>query len=276
MDIIRNSIAEVKRRINKHVLDKAFIKRDFSYRFTNQSSVDDQILTMVIRPRVLVDCNIVGGVMALIPLDGLPVDKPNHVTTIIHIPKTRTNNKSIISVSNVNYYDLGVSGLYSGAAGYGYNSSIDMGENTAAMNAALGIMASLDRIPITSTSDAQLVAENTIMIKDVFAMPPSAVLRCTLENDDQLSNIQPRSYHDFFQLVEFAVKAHIYNELIVDIDMGELQGGQTLGIFKQIVEGYADAEQNYQDKLKAWMAISIMNDTPAFHRFIKLTVGANR
>jgi hypothetical protein len=231
---------------------------------------------MVIRPRVLVDCNIVGGVMALIPLDGLPADKPNHVTTIIHIPKTRTNNKSIISVSNVNYYDLGVSGLYSGAAGYGYNSSIDMGENTAAMNSALGIMASLDRIPITSTSDAQLVAENTIMIKDVFAMPPSAVLRCTLENDDQLSNIQPRSYHDFFQLVEFAVKAHIYNELIVDIDMGELQGGQTLGIFKQIVEGYADAEQNYQDKLKAWMAISIMNDTPAFHRFIKLTVGANR
>lgn len=276
MDIIRNSIAEVKRRINKHVLDKAFVKRDFSYRFTNQSSVDDQILTMVIRPRVLVDCNILGGVMAMIPLDGLPVDKPNHVTTIIHIPKTRTNNKSIISVSNVNYYDLGVSGLYSGAAGYGYNSSIDMGENTAAMNAALGIMASLDRIPITSTSDTQLVAENTIMIKDVFAMPPSAVLRCTLENDDQLSNIQPRSYHDFFQLVEFAVKAHIYNELIVDIDMGELQGGQTLGIFKQIVEGYADAEQNYQDKLKAWMAISIMNDTPAFHRFIKLTVGANR
>jgi hypothetical protein len=77
-------------------------------------------------------------------------------------------------------------------------------------------------------------------------------------------------------LVEFAVKAYIYNELIVDIDMGELQGGQQLGIFKQIVEGYADAEQNYQDKLKSWMAISVMNDTPAFHRYLKLSVGANR
>ncbi len=276
MDIIRNSIAEVKRRINRHVLDKAFIKRDFSYRFTNQSSVDDQILTMVIRPRVLVDCNIVGGVTAMIPLDGLPVDKPNNFTTIIHIPKSRTMNKSIVSVQNVNYYDLGVSGLYSGAAGYGYNSAIDMGENTAATNAALGVMAALDRIPITSTSDAQLVSENTIMIKDVFAMPPTAVLRCVLENDDNLNNIQPRSYHDFFQLVEFAVKAYIYNELIVDMDMGELQGGQALGIFKQIVDGYSDAEQNYQDKLKAWMAISVMNDAPAFHRLIKLTVGANR
>lgn len=276
MDIIRNSIAEVKRRINRHILDKAFVKRTFDYRLTNQSNVDDQILTHVIRPRVLLDCNIVGGVTAMVPLDGLPVDKPNNYITIIHIPKSRTNNKSIISVSNVNYYDLGISGLYSGAPGYGYNASIDMTENTAAMNGALGIMASLDRIPITSTSDAQLVAENTIMIKDVFAMPPTAVLRCTLENDENLSNIQPRSYHHFFQLVEFAVKAHIYNELIVDMDMGELQGGQQLGIFKQIVESYSDAEQNYQDKLKGWMAVSVMNDAPAFHRFIKLAVGANR
>lgn len=276
MDIIRNSIAEVKRRVNRHILDKAFIQRTFDYRFTNQTNVDDQILTMVIRPRVLLDCNLVGGVTAMVPLDGLPIDKPNNYITIIHVPKTRTNNKSIISVSNVNYYDLGISGLYSGAPGYGYNASIDMTENTASMNAALGIMASLDRIPITSTSDAQLVAENTIMIKDVFAMPPTAVLRCTLENDENLSNIQPRSYHDFFQLVEFAVKAYIYNELIVDMDMGELQGGQSLGIFKQLVESYSDAEQNYQDKLKAWMAISVMNDGPAFHRFIKLAVGANR
>ncbi len=276
MDIIRNSIAEVKRRINRHILDKAFINRTFDYRYTNQSNVDDQILTMVIRPRVLLDCNIVGGVTAMVMLDGLPIDKPNNYITIIHIPKSRTNNKSIISVSNVNYYDLGISGLYSGAPGYGYNASIDMTENTAAMNGALGIMASLDRIPITSTSDAQLVAENTIMIKDVFAMPPTAVLRCTLENDENLSNIQPRSYHHFFQLVEFAVKAYIYNELIVDMDMGELQGGQQLGIFKQIVESYSDAEQNYQDKLKAWMAVSVMNDAPAFHRFIKLAVGANR
>jgi hypothetical protein len=276
MDIIRYSIAETKRRINKHILEKAFIKRTFDYRFTSQTNVDDQMLTMVLRPRVLLDCNLVGGVTAMIPLDGLPIDKPNNYITIIHIPKTRTNNKSIISVSNVNYYDLGISGLYSGAPGYGYNASIDMTENTASMNAALGIMASLDRIPITSTSDAQLVAENTIMIKDVFAMPPTAVLRCTLENDENLSNIQPRSFRDFAQLVEFAVKSYIYNELIVDMDMGELQGGQSLGVFKQIVESYADAEQNYQDKLKSWMAISVMNDTPAFHRLIKLAVGANR
>lgn len=276
MDIIRYSIAEVKRRVNRHILDKAFTKRTFDYRYTNQINVDDQILSLVLRPRVLLDCNLVGGVTAMVPLDGLPIDKPNNYITIIHVPKTRTNNKSIISVSNVNYYDLGISGLYSGAPGYGYNASIDMTENTASMNAALGIMASLDRIPITSTSDAQLVAENTIMIKDVFAMPPTAVLRCTLENDENLSNIQPRSFKDFAQLVEFAVKSHIYNELIVDMDMGELQGGQALGIFKQIVESYSDAEQNYQDKLKAWMAISVMNDGPAFHRFIKLAVGANR
>lgn len=276
MDIIRNSIAEVKRRINRHILDKVFIKRDFTYRYTNQSTVDDQILSLVIRPRVLVDCNLAGGISALIPLDGLPVDKPNNYITIIHIPKTRTNGKSIISVSNINYYDLGVSGLYGGAAGYGYNTALSSNENTAAMNSAMGIMASLDHIPITSTSDALLVGENTIKVTDVFTMPANAILRCILENDEGLGNIQPRSYPDFFQLVEFAVKSYIYNEIIVDMDMGELQGGQALGVFKQIVEGYADSEQNYQDKLRSWRAISVMNDTPAFHRFIKLSIGANR
>lgn len=276
MDIIRNSIAEVKRRINRHILDKVFIKRDFTYRYTNQSTVDDQILSLVIRPRVLVDCNLAGGISALIPLDGLPVDKPNNYITIIHIPKTRTNGKSIISVSNINYYDLGVSGLYGGAAGYGYNTALSSNENTAAMNSAMGIMASLDHIPITSTSDALLVGENTIKVTDVFTMPANAILRCILENDEGLGNIQPRSYPDFFQLVEFAVKSYIYNDIIVDMDMGELQGGQALGVFKQIVEGYADSEQNYQDKLRSWRAISVMNDTPAFHRFIKLSIGANR
>lgn len=276
MDIVRSSIAEVKRRINRHILDKAFVKKDFTYRFNNQANVDDEILSTVIRPRVMVDCNLGGGISALIPLDGLPVDKPNNFITIVHIPKSRTNGKSIISVSNVNYYDLGVSGLYGGAAGYGHNTTLSTNENTATMNSAMGIMASLDHIPITSTSDALLVGENTIKITDVFTMPANAVLRCVLENDEGLANIQPRSYPDFFQLVEFAVKAYIYNELIVDIDMGELQGGQSLGIFKQIVEGYADSEQNYQEKLRSWRAISVMNDTPAFHRFIKLTIGANR
>jgi hypothetical protein len=276
MDIIRGALAEVKRRINRHILDKAFIKRDFTYRLTNQSTVDDQIMSSVIRSRVLVDCNLAGGISALVPLDGLPVDKPNNYITIIRIPKTRTNGKSIISVSNVNYYDLGVSGLYGGAAGYGYNTTLSANENTAAMNSAMGIMASLDHIPITSTSDATLIAENTVKITDVFTMPANAILRCVLENDEELSNIQPRSYPDFFQLVEFAVKSHIYNELIVDLDKGELVGGQELGIFKQIIEGYADSEQNYQDKLKAWKAISFMNDTSAFHRYLKLTIGANR
>jgi hypothetical protein len=276
MDIIRGALAEVKRRINRHILDKAFIKRDFTYRLTNQSTVDDQIMSSVIRSRVLVDCNLAGGISALVPLDGLPVDKPNNYITIIRIPKTRTNGKSIISVSNVNYYDLGVSGLYGGAAGYGYNTTLSSNENTAAINSAMGIMASLDHIPITSTSDATLIAENTVKITDVFTMPANAILRCVLENDEELSNIQPRSYPDFFQLVEFAVKSHIYNELIVDLDKGELVGGQELGIFKQIIEGYADSEQNYQDKLKAWKAISFMNDTSAFHRYLKLTIGANR
>lgn len=276
MDIVRSAIAEVKRRINRHVLDKAFLKPNSWYQINAQATVEDQINTLVIRPRVMFDCNLVGGITALIPLAGLPVDRPANNIAIIKIPKERSYGKSIISVSNVNYYDISVTGLFGSLPGFGYSNLLDGSDGSAVMSSATSVLAALDNIPITSTSNVTLIGENTIRLMDIFTMPSNSVLRCYLENDENLANIQPRSWPEFFKLVEFATKAYIYNELIVDLDTSELQGGQALGVFKSIVESYSEAEQNYQDLLKSWRAVAFMNDNDSQQRFIKMLMGANR
>jgi len=277
MSAIGYAIDQIKHRIPRAILEKVFIRKTFDWRTTVNTNIDEQILLNVIKARVLVDCNLVGGTQVLIPLDGLPFDKPNDFTTVIHIPKTRTQGRSINSVLHVAFLNQSLVSSYASTSSVGGNNQYNSSENSAVMGAAVGMMAAMDKIPITSTANVQLISENTIMIKDVVSIPSNGYLRCILDNDENLNHIQPRSYPAFAKLVEFAVKAYIYNELIIQVDAAELQGGQTLGIFKTILEGYSDAEQNYEDYLREkFTAISLMQDSDSYRRLIKLTIGGHR
>ena len=277
MSAINYALDQIKYRIPKAILDKTFINRSYEWRTTVNSNLDEQITVNVIRSRVLVDCNLVGGTQAVIPLDGLHFDKPNDFTTVIHIPKNRTQQRSINSVLHVAFLGQGLNSSYAATNSIGGNGQYSSGENSALMGAAVGAMAAMDKIPVTSTANVQLISENTIMIKDVISIPGNGYLRCILANDENLNHIQPRSYPAFAKLVEYATKAYIYNELIIQVDMAELQGGQNLGIFKTILEGYSDAEENYQNYLKEkFEAILFQNDSESYRRLVKLTLGGHR
>jgi hypothetical protein len=135
----------------------------------------------------------------------------------------------------------------------------------------------MNKIPVTSTAQVEVIAENTVSIKDSLRLVSSMYLRCTLANDENLTNINPRSYPYFTKLVEYATKAYIYNDLIVKIGSNELQGGFELGVSKSIIESYSDAEQNYQDYLEnTWRRVAFMNDKPAHRRLITAMMGGNR
>ena len=273
---------ECKYRIPPQLLDKVFVDGGQFWRATAKSSVDEQIESLVIRPRVLVDCNLVGGTQALIPLVGLEMSRPLDYTTVVRIPKDRTRGLSINSVLNVTFFNsaaiagyagAGVVGMGSMGGGTGYNGT----DNSAMMAALSGNMAAFDKIPMTSTSRVELVAENTILIYDGINLPNNSYLRCVLANDEDLSNLHLRAYPFFCNLVEYAVKAYIYNQLIVTIDTGELWYGQNLGVFKEIVSSYADSNENYRTYLKEVIeAMLVSNDTQTSMRYLKLVIGGNR
>ena len=284
MNPIKKAIEEAKYRIPRQLLERVFIDGSTFGRTNWRSNLDEQILALVVRPRVLVDCNLIGGTQELIPLQGLAfVSPPDYQwATVVHIPKDRTFNKSINSVLNVMFFNTaqiagfaGASMLASGQGTSMFNPSAS--DNSALMAATAGVLAAMDKIPYTSTSRVQLCGENTILIRDGMTIPQNSYARVVLSNDENLTNLQLRSYRHFSNLVEHAIKAYIYNELIVQVDVAELRYGQQLGVFKEIVTSYADANSNYLDYLtNTWEKVAFMNDDETHLRFIKAVIGGYR
>lgn len=267
MGPLSKCIDEVKFRIPRAILEAVFIKRAQHWRLT-PASLDEHILNEVVRPRVLVDCNLVGGTEVFIPLDGVPLERGNDYTTVYRIPKDKTQGRSIMSVLNITFSDPTKVSSYGVAAG---------AHNSIMMQAGQAVMDAMGSMPVTSTAYVQLIGENVVMVRDTVVLPANIYLRCLLENDENMSHLQLKSYRDFSKLVEYAVKAYIYNEYVIPMDMGELYGGQALGRFKEIIDSYADAEELYQDFLRdKWQKISLMNDREQHTRFLRTLLGGFR
>ena len=267
MNAISKAVDEVKFRIPRPILEAVFIKRAQDYR-VQPISLDAHLINEVIRPRVMVDCDLIGGTEAFIGLGDIEVTRTNNYTSVYRIPKSKTNGRTITSVLNITFSDPTANSNYGSSTGC---------QNTELLTVGQAMLDAYGTMPITSTAKVQLIGENVVMVRDTVQLPANIYLRCILANDQAMSHLQMRSYRAFAQLVEYAVKAYIFNEYVVQMDIGELYGGQTLGRFKDIIDGYADAEELYQTYLRENMEkIFLMNDTEQFTRFMRSIVGGQR
>lgn len=258
---------EIGFRIPRPILEAAFIPREYRWRNT-PPSLEEQMLALVIRPRVLVDCNLVGGTEAFIPLDGVPYTRTNDYTSVYRIPKSATQGRSINSVLNITFSDPTKASSYGVAAGQ---------QNTTMLQAGSAVMDAMASIPVSSTARVQLIGENVVMVRDTVVLPANIYLRCILANDENMSHLQLRSYGHFANLGVFAIKAYIYNQMIIEMDLGELHGGQLLGRFKEVIDTYADSEELYQTYLTEKMQkVLFQNDSESMGRFLRLIIGGNR
>ena len=260
-------LSEVHYRIPRQILDAVFIDRNIHWRDT-PPSIDDQIMALVIRPRVLVDCDLVGGIEAFINLNGVPFQRSDDYTSVYRIPKKLTNNRSINSVLNITFSDPSKISSYGVAAGQ---------QNTMMLQLGSAVMDAHGSIPVTSTAKVQLIGENVVMVRDTVILPANIYLRCILANDENMSHIQLRSYPQFAELGVLAVKAYIYNEYSIQMDIGQLLGGMAIGKFKEIVDSYADSDELYRVFLnEKWRKIALMSDNESFSRILKMIVGGSR
>ena len=267
MDCVRYALANVKRIIPVDILRTVFTPVENGYRDAFMS-LDEQLMAIVIRPHVLVDCNLVGGVEVFIPLDGIPVYRQNDYTSIYRIPKDKTQGHSIMSVMNITFSDPTKVSSYGVAAG---------DQNTFMLQGAQAVMDAMGSMPVTSTAYVQLIGENVVMVRDTVVLPANIYLRCQLANDENMAHIQLRSYRNFAKLVELAVKSYIYNQYIIPMDKGQLVGGQNIGRFKEVIDSWADAEELYQTYLtEKWTKIAAMNDRETWMRDIRMIMGGQR
>lgn len=267
MNIISKALNEVSYRIPKEILKETFNNRTIHWR-DKPISIEEQITNQVIRPRVLVDCNLVGGTEAFIPLEGLEAEIIDNFTSVYRISKQKTQGRSIMSVLSVSFTTQSI------ASAAGALSGIKPGSVTDVGLAGMAMADSFSSIPITSTARVSLIGENTIMIRDTAPIASYGYIRCILGNDENLANMQLRTIPDFCRLVELAVKSYIYNELTIRIGMAQLSGGQDLGKFKEIVDSYSDSEEMYADFLRTvWAKVSFFNDHQSSTRFLKMLIG---
>lgn len=261
---IEKAIQEIKYIIPEEVLDLVFLKKAYTYR-DRPTNLDREIIKKVIAPRVIVDCNLLGGVDYIVPL----LDQYREVTeewmAVYTIPKEFTDNRSIISILGMMYMNP-------------YMVSAPAGQNISGwshiMSSSQAVLEAMSPIPNFSSSEVSLEGENTIMIRDARILPARSFARCILSYDEYMSNINPRSYIAFAKMCELAVMSYIWTNRRIKMDRGEMTAGVTLGSFKETVEEYRDAEANYQDYRKNVMRkVLFMNDDTQKRRHITRLVG---
>lgn len=265
MGAIQKAIQEVKFAIPEEILNEIFLKREFG-RTPLPVSLDTMIREKVIDARVMVDCNLLGGTQVELPLASVQPMQVDNYKTIYQIPMSLTQNRvisKVLSLTMANSTMLNSS--YMGVEGY-----------SQILEAAKGMMASQAGIPIVSTAYIRLIAENTVLVSDYMSLPRTAFLRCFLENDNEYSQLNPMTYPHFSQLVELAVKAYIYNKGRIQVGMGQLVGGMELGVFRETIDGYSDANEMYKTYIKeVWTKVMIMDDPRSKERMLRMAVGGN-
>lgn len=261
------ALADIKHQIPPRIMEAVFVKYSSHWRIA-PTSIDDAITALIIRPRVLVMCNLVGGTEDIIPMSVAEHVRENDYTSIYRFPKVATQDRSIVSVLNITFADP----VRANTFGMG-----SMCGSSTAMQAGQAVMNSHAAIPITSTARIQLIGENTVMVRDNIVLPANVFMRCILANDENMAHLQIRAYRPFIKLCVLAVKAYIFNEYILEMDVGELKAGQVLGRFKETIDRWEDAEEQFQDHLTNVMQrVLFMNDNETYQRHLKSMIGGYR
>ncbi len=249
----------IRRRIPERILKDTFMK-DRPFSPTSVANMDSRIINQVIREVVLPDCNQIGGREALIDLTDLRPISIDQDGRVYRIPKNKTMQASIVSVKYAGYQQLTtaqVGSVTGGMVGY-----------TTGGSQVAGLVASVYNsiIPdnITGTVDVSMVegSDNTVFIKDWGGGQLPYWLLAVVEHDEALNQISPHSYPFFAKQCLYAAQMLIYNKMVIEMDMGKLYGGAELGRFREIIDGYADAADNYDTYLRETMEVVFMLNDP--------------
>ena len=219
-----------------------------------------------------------GGEEIWVPLEGLTLEPMNSGYTLLRVPKSLTQEKSIIHPIEITWLPIANHSYYGNNAGMPVDNSIVpmfwQASQNPAINAAANLLSAHDTPAMRSTSRIRLIGENLIRIGDPIYSYQSLRLRCTVAYDPFLGNISPEGVQDIYEAFVLLVKSFIYNHCILTLDSGQLQLGQSLGVVKDIIGGYSDAANAYAEALKEKVRpVLIMADVNRYNTLIVREVG---
>jgi len=229
MNVIQKSISDCLLRIPREVLQHAlYIGR--GPKQVDVSTIGSKIMSMIIRPRVLVDLNLISSNIKFVDIKYCTISEKDKFGMVITVPSNRIGGGSIISPASI---------------------STDGSEGLVHTN-------------------LELIAENTIYLHDVQSLSGESKLKCTVTYDAQLSNIPPGAYSELSLFMTAAVKAFCYNELRVRLSKGEIYQGAELTEIRSTIDEYSEAEAEYEErKTKVIAKLLFMSNESAMSEFVK-------
>lgn len=259
MNAVINALQEIKLAISPEVLQIGFVE-NYS-RVNHITSLDERIINSVIRPIVLKDCNLIGGVLVKVPVARCTYQEMTRAEWIIQVPKSLTDNRSIVNVLS----------LVSNAQ---YVMGVPLYNSSSVMTQASHMMNSLATENIVQTSRLDLIGENTVLVQDPSITIFNTVLRCEIEFDNMMNNLQPRFIEPFAHLSILATKRYIYNYLKIKLDQGYVYAGHELSKVVDEVDSFSDAHEQYKEYLSQVMQkVLYMNQSDNMARFIQMSLG---
>ena len=259
MNAIVKATQEVMFNIPREILNATFSNN-------SNSSLESKIISSVIRARVLVDCDLVGGTDIMIPIKKTEMRYDGLDGFVFYVPKKLTNNRTIFSAQSI----------MTTSTAYGEGISQDAVMNP--VDNALNNMANSFRTYNVQVSTAlEIIGENTIMCNAGIVYKNNLMLKATVGNDTvALSNINARSHLYFAQMCVLAVKAEIYNRLVVKMGEEYIRNGHALGVFKDQVDNYESANAEYMEfRSTTWASVAFMNDRHTYDAHIRNYFGNN-
>jgi hypothetical protein len=270
MDIVQKAIKDLTYSIPKELLVAAF--NEFSLWDTGiQANIDSKIRQEIIYGRIFEDVNVSGGQQIELHIGSVTPRVVHGDSTydrgmyIYEIPKKLTDGRDIISVISLNY----------GPIRHALNGANDLstfshGTMTRLANQLIDTTARSD---VLSTSNVTLISGNTILLRNQSPFSDQVFMLCNVSIDKDFSVFRASAYRKFGQLVEYAVKAYIYNKLRIPVGKGEIYAGVDLGVFKDELDNYSDSNEMYKEYLDANLSkLLFTSDDLRMESFIKTSI----
>ena len=253
--------------IPKRILETAF--RDEWLDSKAPTSLESRILNWVLKDRVFQDMEVTHGEELVIDMSRLTPMTRDNTTSVFAIPPELTNHREIMSVSRVSYLPMNSNMTFGGNSGMNI---VPIVNDTLGM-AVSQLSNSVDPMPITGSARVDLVGTNMVRISDPRRFQRAFILHCYVANDQYLENINPRMYSPFADLCILAVKAYIYNKMVMEMGDYQLQRGQQLGVFKDVIDQWSEAAKEYFEYVNGeWIAMAHMNNDEAHYRLIQAQI----
>ena len=258
MDALRNGLRNIQYAIPRELLNLVFL----NYQKIGLNNLEEQILDLVIRPRVLMDMNIVGGITMFIHTNQMEIIFRDNSNTVFRIPKEVTGGKNVVNVlSAVNNV-------------LGYQQEVFDTPDNGLMNK---LNTHIDNYTenIYVTTNTALIGNNTLHVKSGM-LTTDLLFKVMVDNDENLLNFNVRSYHHVDKLFVLAVKSFIYNTMIINAGVGVLYNGHELGPLQDVISSYSESEEEYLLYIKeVFTKVSYMNDQTNMHDFVRSSFGIN-